>query len=63
VPDVLLSGNHDNIRRWRLKESIKRTLIRRPDLLKNLTLNKEQKHILKNITEKHVLKESTDESN
>lgn len=34
VPDVLLSGHHENIRKWRLEEQIKRTEIRRPDLLK-----------------------------
>ncbi len=34
VPDVLLSGHHENIRKWRLEESIKRTKNRRPDLLK-----------------------------
>ena len=33
VPEVLLSGHHDQIRRWRLKESLRRTMIRRPDLL------------------------------
>lgn len=33
VPDVLLSGHHENIRRFRLKESLRRTLLRRPDLL------------------------------
>ena len=34
VPEVLLSGHHDNIRKWRLEQSRKRTLERRPDLLK-----------------------------
>ena len=34
VPEVLLSGHHENIRKWRLQESQKRTLERRPDLLK-----------------------------
>ena len=33
VPDVLLSGHHENIRKWRLEEQIKRTKERRPDLL------------------------------
>lgn len=33
VPEVLFSGHHENIRKWRLEESIKRTEIRRPDLL------------------------------
>ena len=34
VPDVLLSGHHENIRKWRLQEQIKRTKERRPDLIK-----------------------------
>ena len=33
VPDVLLSGHHENINKWRREEQIKRTLERRPDLL------------------------------
>ena len=33
VPEVLLSGHHANIRRWRLKESLRKTKQRRPDLL------------------------------
>lgn len=36
VPEVLLSGNHEEIRRWRKKESIRKTLKQRPELLKNL---------------------------
>lgn len=46
VPDVLLSGNHEAIRRWRLKQSLGRTWQRRPDLLNNLQLNEEQKNLL-----------------
>jgi len=42
VPDVLLSGDHERIRRWRLKQSLGRTSERRPDLLKELNLNNEQ---------------------
>ncbi|MBZ4682605.1 MAG: tRNA (guanine37-N1)-methyltransferase [Fusobacteriaceae bacterium] len=41
VPDVLLSGHHKNIEIWRKKESIKRTYIRRPDLIKEKLKNKE----------------------
>ena len=37
VPDILLSGNHAAIARWRRKESLRRTLERRPDLLENLS--------------------------
>jgi tRNA (guanine37-N1)-methyltransferase len=39
VPEVLLSGNHENISKWRYKQKIKNTLLNRPDLLKNLSLD------------------------
>jgi len=42
VPDVLLSGNHALIEQWRMRESLRRTLERRPDLLENIELSKEQ---------------------
>ncbi|TBR43502.1 tRNA (guanosine(37)-N1)-methyltransferase TrmD [Marinomonas agarivorans] len=47
VPPVLLSGNHEEIRRWRLKQKLGRTWLRRPDLLQNLELNREQQELLK----------------
>lgn len=40
VPDVLLSGHHGNVERWRRKESLRRTLKRRPDLLHGRDLDK-----------------------
>lgn len=43
VPEVLLSGNHKKIEEWRIKQSLKRTKIRRPDLLYNYPLTEEQK--------------------
>lgn len=44
VPDVLLSGHHENIEQWRNKQALKRTLERRPDMLEKLELSeKEQK--------------------
>lgn len=46
VPDVLMSGNHALIRRWRLKESLGRTWLRRPDLLKNRQQSKEETRLL-----------------
>jgi len=46
VPPVLLSGNHEEIRRWRLKQKLGRTWQRRPDLLQNLELDKEQQKLL-----------------
>lgn len=49
VPDVLLSGDHERIRIWRRKESLKRTLEKRPDLLKDRTLGEEDKLLLKEI--------------
>jgi tRNA (guanine37-N1)-methyltransferase len=47
VPEVLLSGNHEKIRQWRLKQSLLRTKQRRPDLLDRLELDDEQKALLK----------------
>lgn len=41
VPDVLLSGNHKLIERWRRQESLRRTYERRPDLLEHIELNQE----------------------
>ncbi len=46
VPDVLLSGHHENIRRWRAKQAIGRTWERRPDLLEGRQLSKEQLTLL-----------------
>ncbi|GAA6132067.1 tRNA (guanosine(37)-N1)-methyltransferase TrmD [Halopseudomonas sabulinigri] len=46
VPEVLLSGNHELIRRWRLKQSLGRTWQRRPELLEELELSKEQQKLL-----------------
>lgn len=49
VPEILLSGNHKKIEDWRLYQSIKTTLEKRPDLLDEISLNEEEKKILKNI--------------
>lgn len=49
VPDVLLSGHHENIRRYRLTESLKRTLEKREDLLKNRKFTKEEIEILEQL--------------
>tara|TARA_R110002049_G_scaffold82038_3_gene208759 strand:- start:5243 stop:5680 length:438 start_codon:yes stop_codon:yes gene_type:complete len=46
VPQVLLSGNHSEIRRWRLKQALGRTLERRPDLLEGRTLTNEEDALL-----------------
>lgn len=49
VPDVLMSGNHGEIKRWRLKQSLLRTQQRRPELLDKLQLDKEQAALLKEL--------------
>lgn len=46
VPDVLLSGNHAEIRRWRLQQSLGQTALRRPDLMASRTLSKEEFRLL-----------------
>lgn len=46
VPDVLLSGNHQRIETWRLKLSLGKTWLKRPDLLEEITLDKEQETLL-----------------
>jgi tRNA (guanine37-N1)-methyltransferase len=46
VPEVLLSGHHDNIRRWRLKQALGRTWLRRPDLLAARRLSEEEQAML-----------------
>jgi tRNA (guanine37-N1)-methyltransferase len=49
VPRVLLSGNHERIARWRRKEALRRTLKRRPDLLKEIKLFGKDRKLLKEI--------------
>ena len=46
VPEVLLSGHHENIRRWRLKQALGRTWLRRPDLLEVRSLSNEERLLL-----------------
>ncbi|WP_426417209.1 tRNA (guanosine(37)-N1)-methyltransferase TrmD [Aestuariirhabdus sp. LZHN29] len=58
VPDVLLSGNHQMIRQWRLTQSLKRTWLRRPDLLQELDLNPEQQKLLDEVIRDHHGKEA-----
>lgn len=52
VPEVLMSGHHENIRKWRLTQSLQKTLARRPDLLETYPANEEEMKILKNLQEK-----------
>ncbi len=51
VPEVLLSGDHEAIRRWRLQQSLGRTWLRRPDLLKRRELTCEEKRLLEEFIE------------
>jgi tRNA (guanine37-N1)-methyltransferase len=46
VPEVLLSGHHENIRRWRLKQALGRTWLRRPDLLAARKLSDDERKLL-----------------
>ena len=48
VPDILLSGHHENITHWQHEQSLKRTAERRPDLLQNIELSTEDVAYLKN---------------
>ncbi len=49
VPDVLLSGNHAAIRRWRKRQAVARTLERRPELLAEAVLDEEEREILREL--------------
>ena len=51
VPEVLLSGHHENIRKWRLEQSLRLTREIRPDLLEKHHLTEEEKKILRKIEE------------
>jgi tRNA (guanine37-N1)-methyltransferase len=46
VPEVLLSGNHAQIERWRRQESLRKTFLQRPDLLEKVSLSEEDKAFL-----------------
>ena len=52
VPDVLLSGNHERIRLWRREQSLLRTLMSRPDLLKQTSLTPQERRMLMNEAER-----------
>lgn len=54
VPEVLLSGHHENIRKWRKEQSIETTYKKRPKLLEKLELTNEDRKILENIKNKDV---------
>jgi tRNA (guanine37-N1)-methyltransferase len=54
VPPVLVSGHHEQVRRWRLRESLRRTLERRPDLLEGRATTAEERRILADLRETPV---------
>lgn len=49
VPEVLMSGNHEKIRQWQVKESLRRTYQRRPDMLEHYDFNDEERQFLEEI--------------
>jgi tRNA (guanine37-N1)-methyltransferase len=54
VPEVLLEGHHEAIRRWRLKQSLGRTWQRRPGLLEARELTREERELLNEFVAEHV---------
>jgi len=53
VPAPLLTGNHEEIRRWRLKQALGQTWLRRPDLLAQKELNDEERSLLESFRQQH----------
>jgi tRNA (guanine37-N1)-methyltransferase len=49
VPDVLLSGHHGEVDRWRRREALRRTFLRRPDLLKTASLTEADREFLRDV--------------
>jgi tRNA (guanine37-N1)-methyltransferase len=62
VPEVLLSGNHALIRRWRLKQSLGRTWLRRPDLLARCDLDKAARMLLEEFRQEYFAEHGPDRS-
>ena len=54
VPKVLLSGDHEAIRKWRLKQSLGATWLKRPDLLQAMSLEREQEELLEQFKQEYV---------
>lgn len=59
VPKILLDGNHDEIRRWRMKQSLGRTWLRRPDLLATINLDAEQTALLEEFINEYQQQETS----
>jgi len=53
VPEVLMSGHHENIRRWRLKQALGRTWLRRPDLLAARAMSDDERKLLAEFQQEH----------
>ena len=62
VPPVLLSGDHAAIRRWRLKQSLGRTWLRRPDLIERCELDKKTRALLVEFQNEHAQRETSQQS-
>jgi tRNA (guanine37-N1)-methyltransferase len=54
VPEVLVSGNHEAIRRWRRKEALRSTYLKRPDLLRDRLLSEEDRRLLDEVLNEHT---------
>ena len=57
VPEVLLSGDHEAVRKWRLEAALKETLERRPDLLEGRKFTEEEKALLRELEKKQDSRE------
>ena len=55
VPDILLSGNHEEIKAWREYQSINATLEKRPEIFDKIKLTKKQKKLLEELESKRIL--------
>ena len=60
VPEILLSGHHANIEKWRREQSIIRTLERRPELLEDAVLSKKEKLFLEELLRKKAENQEED---
>ncbi len=58
VPEVLVSGDHGEIRRWRKRQAVERTLRRRPDLLRHAHLDNEERECLRELQARRINQES-----
>jgi tRNA (guanine37-N1)-methyltransferase len=63
VPAVLTSGHHDAVRKWRLKEALRRTVSRRPELLEGRNLGKEESKLLGEIRAEEAQSEDRTDQN